>query len=408
MKLYPNRCFAQNALGVASALLVSLSVQAQNNLAYVPGEGFRFALNNGDYRFDFGGMLQPEIAYLGIDGQDPQYFFANRRTYLRLQGQAGPQKLSFLVQANLNEPEILLDAWVAYKPIEGLEFKAGQMLSVGNNREMLWMEDYLSFIDRSALSEQLSRSGREFGLAVSYGHPIAGVHWTVHAMLSSGDGRNSFGTDSRDVDLGGLKYAGRLDVLPMGLFAPGNERQMADLVGEERFKLLLGFAGSLNNGASDRVGEGHGGVELYGFNGQLEYANYRKVYADVLMKYKGFALMGEYGIATAAGLEGLYTDPFGENGLQPEEISDYYTLGRAWNAHASYTHRGAWGVDVRLSDVQPEFDRVGSQQVPVNSLQFGLTRYFSGQQIKVHLAGGTQEIDGVQQTVGNLFCQLRF
>ncbi|MBI1316716.1 hypothetical protein GC167_07640 [bacterium] len=408
MKLHPNHPFTRKATRIATAMLISISVQAQNNLVYVPGEGFRFHLNNGAYQFDFGGMIQPEISYLGIDGQDPQYFFANRRTYLRLQGEAGPQKLTFFVQANLNEPEILLDAWIAYKPIEGLEFKAGQMLSVGNNREMLWMEDYLSFIDRSALSQQLSRSGREFGLAVSYGRPIAGVHWTLHAMLSSGDGRNSFGADSRDVDLGGLKYAGRLDVLPLGLFTKGNERQMADLAGEQDLKLLLGFAGSINNGASDRVGEDHGGVVLYGFNGQLEYANFRKVYADVLMKYRGFALMGEYGIATAAGLEGLYSDPFGESPLQPEEISEHYNLGRAWNAHASYTHRGAWGIDVRLSDVQPEFERTGSLQVPVNSLQLGLTRYFSGQQIKVHLAAGSEEINGVQQTVANLFCQLRF
>ncbi len=395
-------------LALVCFLALGQQMHAQNNLNYVQGEGFQFQMNNGDYLFGIGGMLQPEVAYLSADGADPQYFFGNRRTFLRLNGTAGPQKLSFLVQANLSDPEILLDAWMAYQPIEGLEFKAGQMLSVGNNREMLWMEDHLAFIDRSLLSEQFSRSGREFGLAVSYGRPIGQLHWKLHAMLSSGDGRNSFGVDSRDVDLGGLKYAGRLDLWPLGLFEKGNELQMADLKGETRPKLLLGFAGSVNNGASDAVGEGHGGVELYNQNGQLRYANYRKVYADVLMKYKGFALLGEYGIASAAGLEGLFTDPFGENLLQPEEISEHYSLGRAWNAQLSYTYRAKWGLDFRMADVSPEFERIGSLQVPMNSFHIGLTRYFAGQQLKVQLAGGQQEINGTAQTVANIFCQVRF
>lgn len=408
MKLTMNSLHIKTAVLALAAWSSLTSLEAQNNLAYVPGEGFRFLLNNGDYRFDIGGMLQPEIAYLSVDGQDPEYFFGNRRTFLRLSGEAGPQKLSFLVQANLTESDILLDAWMAYKPIEGLEFKAGQMLSVGNNREMLFIEDHLSFIDRSLLSRELSRSGREFGLAVSYGRPFGNFNWTLHAMLSSGDGANSFGVDSRDADLGGVKYAGRLDLLPLGLFEEGNERQMADLTGEEKPKLLIGLAGSLNIGASDRVGEGHGGVELYNVNGELEYADYRKVYADILLKYKGFALMGEYGIATAAGLDGLFGDPFGENALVPEEISEHYKLGTAWNAHASYTYKGRWGLDVRVSDAQPEFENPASLQLPTNSLQFGLTRYFSGQGVKVQLAGGQQEIDGVAQTTANVFCQLRF
>jgi hypothetical protein len=394
-------------LALASATF-SLALEAQNKLEYVPGEGFRFMLNNGDYRFDIGGMIQPEIAYLKVDGQDPSYFFANRRSYLRLSGDAGPQKLSFLIQANLSDADILLDAWMAYKPVEGMEIKAGQMLSVGNNREMLWMEDHLSFIDRSLLSRQMSRSGREFGLALSYGRPLGQFHWTLHAMLSSGDGINSFGVDSRDADFGGLKYAGRLDLMPLGLFTKGNELQMADLSGEEKPKLLIGFAGSINDGASEKVGEGHGGVELYNANGGLEYADFRKVYADLLFKYKGFAFLGEYGISTAAGLQGLFSDPFGENSLVPQEISEHYILGTGWNAQASYTYKGQWGLDVRLADVQPEFENPESLQLPMNSLEFGLTRYFSGQQIKVQIAGGQQEINGLAQTTANVFCQLRF
>jgi hypothetical protein len=227
-------------------------------------------------------------------------------------------------------------------------------------------------------------------------------------MFSSGDGRNSFGADSRDVDLGGYKYAARLDLMPFGEFAKGNGDQLVDLVGEEKPKILLGFAGSLNNGASEAVGEGHGGIELYDVDGSVQYANYRKVYTDLLLKYKGFALLGEYGITTAAGLDGLYTDPFGESVLQPAEISGYYALSSAWNANLSYTYKGMWGLDLRMSNVQPEFDLSSSLIRPQESMLIGVTRYFSGQNIKVQVAAGQQDFDGASTTVGNLICQVRF
>ena len=122
--------------------------------------------------------------------------------------------------------------------------------------------------------------------------------------ITSGDGRNSFGTDSRDVDLGGLKYGARLDIYPLGFFSEGNDKSTADLAHEESPKLVLGVAASYNDGASHSAGEGHGDFFLYNADGRVQLPDYRQVYGDILVKYKGISVLGEYLIATATSLLG--------------------------------------------------------------------------------------------------------
>ena len=51
---------------------------------------------------------------------------------------------------------------------------------------------------------------------------------------------------------------GRLDFYPLGKFSENNNQSIADFIGEDKLKLVLGVAGSINDGASNQVGEGHG------------------------------------------------------------------------------------------------------------------------------------------------------
>lgn len=163
------------------------------------------------------------------------------------------------MQTDFSSRDPLLDAWIAYHPFSWFTISAGQKQNFVNNREMLYREDRLQFTDRSLSSRTFSRTGREFGLFVETNFEFGnGIVLAPKASLTSGDGRNSFGTDSRDTDFGGIKIGARLDVYPLGAFKQGNDLYTADLKREDKLKVLVGAAVSQNNGASHSAGEGHG------------------------------------------------------------------------------------------------------------------------------------------------------
>ncbi len=377
-------------LSMALVVAISASGQirpSQSTADFELGTGLNFMFNDSAYQFRIGGMVQPYLGFEQIEGESTDYFLNPKRSYLNFYGNAAKEKVSFFFQLDFSDLNPLLDAWVAFHPVKHLNIKIGQKQTIANNREMLFMEDHLTFADRSLMSTTFSRTGREFGLFIDYTY-----HWNEVAVvpsiaLTSGDGRNSFGADSRDVDYGGNKYAARVDVYPLGLFKPSNMGQVADLAHEETPKLVVGGAASVNRGASDAVGEGHGSFFLFETNGRLAFPDYRQLYADILVKYQGFSLLGEYVVATANNLNGIYKTSDGINPLIPTEISQFLALGTGYNLQAGYASRTGYGFDARFFGVAPEFatneeslisDRTG--------WSLGFSRYFKGQAAKVGLA----------------------
>ncbi len=374
------------------------------------GSGLNFTFEDSAYVFKISGMVQPYFAFSQLEDEEMDYFLNSRRTYFNISGRALEEKVSFFVQTDFSRRDPLLDAWLAYHPTDFLTISAGQKQSIANNREMLFMEDQLQFAERSILSTDYSRTGREFGLFIDGRFSLGDIGIVPQIAVTSGDGRNSFGSDSRDVDLGGLKYAGRIDVYPLGFFKVGNDRQMADLYREETLKMVIGGAASYNDGASESVGEGHGAFFLYNEPGDVQLPDYRQLYADVLFKFKGFSLLAEYGVSTGTGLEGIYTDENGTEPLMPEQIASYLTLGTAYNAHLSYVTQSGIGVDFRYSQVTPEFeDFENGLAAERSSTSFGITKYLSGNNLKIQAAIESIEDERIGNTLmGTLFMQLIF
>lgn len=371
------------------ALFCSTFVQAQTSeqkdeARFELGNGLTFTLEDSAYAFKIGGMVQPAYAYNwqdGVDGGD-QYLSA-KRTYFNLSGNAAKEKVSFFIQLDFSLPTPLLDAWLAYKPLKNLTLKMGQMQNISNNREMLQMENNLSFAERSMLSSTFGKSGREFGISAEYKINVGNIGIVPQAMVSSGDGRNSFGVDSRDVDLGGYKYGARLDIYPLGYFSKNNDNLTADLLHEESPKVVLGAAASYNDGASNAVGEGHGDFALYNYLGGAQLPDYRKLYGDILFKYKGFSVLGEYVVATATSLQDTYVDATAFNALVPTQISEYLALGRAYNAQIGYVTKSGYALDVRYAGISPEFTNPFSVVEETTAYTVGLSRYFKGNSLKV-------------------------
>jgi hypothetical protein len=395
-------------IGIA-ALAQAQTTEESNKSAPGKEQGLLFSFNDSSYLFQLGGFVQPSYAYQERGKEPAENFLNIRRAYLRIAGTAVKEKVSFLVQTDFADGSPLLDAWIAYHPIPQLTFTVGQKQNIANNREMLFREDRLQFTDRSELSRQLSRTGREFGLFVE---GRLGEKFGIAPILAvtSGDGRNSFGVDSRDVDLGGLKFSGRLDVLPLGYFSPGNELYSADLAHEQNPKLVIGTAYSFNRGATQKVGEGHGEFFLFNDNGKVSLPNYQKIYVDLMAKYKGFSALLEYGNASANGLSSNFINAEATQRLLPKQISTFLALGNTYNMQMGYVTKAGYSMDLRHGKVTPEFSGVVNNALTdQENYTLGLSRYFRGNHTKVqtsfsYLKAGS----GTETLLGELLVQMSF
>lgn len=373
------------------------------------GKGLTFSFNEGAYQFNIGGFIQPNIGYEKLKDMDSDFEFNVKRAFFTLSGKAMKEKVSFLLQTDFSQSSPLMDAWVAYHPTEWLTITGGQKQTFVNNREMLYREDKLQFTTKSMLSTNFSDTGREFGLFLE---AKFGTKFGIAPKfaITSGDGRNSFGSDSRDVDYGGMKIGGRLDLYPLGYFTEGNDLFTADLAHESNPKLVVGFAASNNHGASNPIGEGHGDFLLYDSNGKDNLPDYAQVYVDLLLKYKGFSLLTEYANASASGLDQPFTDASGTTLLAPQQISEYLVLGDSYNIAVGYVTSGGYSFDFRYGSNQPEFNNYNSSILQDSKgYTFGFSKYFDGNNLKIQTA--VSKIDyalGSDVTTAELLVQIVF
>ncbi len=377
--------------------------EAKNSASFQAGQGFTFKLNNGDYLFNIGGFIQPNVILTYPENGPLESRLNVGRAFFMIGGRAVKQKLSFLVQTDFSARSPMMDAWIAYHPTSWLTITGGQKQNFVNTREMLYREDRLQFTDRSLNNQTFNRTGREFGLFVE---SKFGKKFGIAPKLSmtSGDGRNSFGVDSRDTDYGGLKFGGRLDLFPLGFFSEGNDLYTPDLMHEESPKLLIGAAASRNFGASDAVGEGHGNFFMYDRDGKIQLPNYNKIVADALMKYRGFSMLLEYTNATASGLDMLFTNDASTIILAPTQISEYLILGTGLTGQLGYVTKKGYSFDLRYDKANPEFQKNANSLLhEFNSLTLGLSKYFDRNNVKVQAAFSRTTFPNAGQILGGSF-----
>lgn len=395
--------------------LFPVLVQAQNQTEKVTepglGNGLSFSLNENQYQFKISGFLQPSWQRTKQDKVKAINTFRSKRSYLNFGGKALQEKVSFFVQVDFSAATPLLDAYAAYHFHPKWNISAGQRRTFTNNREMTFDEDKLQYSERGMLSTSFCGNGREFGLFLE---GKIGEKFVVHPQLAvtSGDGPNSFGVNSTDIDLGGFKYGGRLDVYLMGEFSEGNRGFSADLKHETQPKILLGGAASLNKGASSAKGEGHGDFLFYDKNKKSNLPNYRKLAADILVKYQGFSLLAEFANSSASGLSGTFIDSSASinSYLKPGQISQFLVLGNAMNVQAGYVTKSGFALDVRYEKQNPEFTDQPLSLLPKTEVStLGLSKYFPDNRLKIQAQlSQVKYINAVKALQSELMMQVVF
>ncbi|WP_461532818.1 porin [Sinomicrobium sp.] len=395
----------------AAHIAVGQEVKINKNTAdFELGKGLNFNFDEGNYQFNIGGFIQPGFIYSKADDMKAESQFRAKRAYFHLSGTALREKVSFLIRTDFSLNKPLLDAWVAYHPTSEISITFGQKRTFTNSREMTYDEDKLQFTERSMASTVFSDTGREFGLFVEGRFKWGTVGISPQVAITSGDGRNSFGADSRDTDKGGLKYGGRLDVYPLGYFSPGNDNLTADLLHEQSLKMVIGAAASYNDGASNAVGEGHGEFAIYDADGEVQLPDYRKFYADILLKYQGFSLLAEYANTSATELQELFVNEAANVPLLPQQISSYLIIGDAWNTQLGYTTLSGYGIDLRYTQLLPEFNTYSASLLQESkAYTLGLSKYFKNNNLKLQTSfSKIENPNGLDEFRGELLLQLVF
>ena len=380
---------------ITTIILLSISYvysqeSERNNASFSLGDGISFSFNEGDYEFNIYGFIKPTYIYndeknYTADGEYSNVFrqFKSQNSNLFFTGFAKDEKLSFTIQMDYSSSNPLVEAFIGYHFNEKTSLYFGQMQVNHNNLEMTHNEDKLRFTDRGILSRTYTNNGEEFGLffETSFGNQFV-VNPTL--AVTSGDGRNSFGEDSRDSDKGGVKFGSRINILPFGDFSIGNRLSTVDLMHEEKPKVQIGVAYSKNMGASNQVGDGHGDFILYDNSGDELFPDYSQLFFDLNLKYKGFSLVLEYADAFASGLDQIYTDPNAFNLLIPQQISEYLVVGDSQGIQFGYFTKNGISVDFIYENLNPEFDSYESSVLRKSSnMGVGVSKYLAGNNLKI-------------------------
>lgn len=256
---------------------------------------------------------------------------------------------------------LIRDAVIYYMPNSSWNIGFGQT-KVKSNRARINSSSALQFIDRSIVNSEFG-GDRDFGFFGEYyygGYDTFAIATKV--SLTLGEGRN-WNTSAK----GGLAYTGRLELYPFGRLHGKGEYVEGDLEDEQAPKLMIGVGYTFNNKAQ----------RVQGWKGDIidggETRDICSYYADMVMKYRGFAFAADY--------LGRYTP-------QDAIISNeqYVYTGTGLNIQLSHLFNGKWEVAVRDSTMFPDNnlkDIVGYSEW--NQSTIGITRYIIGHNLKVQL-----------------------
>lgn len=365
---------------LCSLPLISVS---QNLLLgdYIPGNGITLASDDDNYKVVLRGYAQSlfesrRVRYDSVGFFDKSVYnrFRARRVRLRISGKQSNPGFSYRLQLNLAESEVendelsnvLWDAWVGYNINKYYRVSFGQKSSPTDNIEVLMASNTLQLPERSRLTGAFSNI-REIGLFLDGRNNIKGSKWVIKPSvnITTGDG---YGYKFNSKDFGGLKYGARVNFLPFGLFRNFGQFRQGDLVRELNPKLLIGFSASYNDGITSRRGRRNGDFIYYTLNGtdtSYQLPDFFKFGADILFKYRGFSLIGEFVQTKAFIPDGIthrndrYNNPNNlTTNFRTYSPADYVRtqmmLGTGLNVQAGYIFKSLFSIDGRFTSLRPD------------------------------------------------------
>lgn len=347
------------------------------------GKGITFRPKNDSYEMTIRFRMQNMVGMhfndrFGLTETEAQI----KRLRLRFDGYIFSPKFIYSIQLGFagydaehrpgDKVNIVRDAIVYYRPTPDWNLGFGQT-KLKANRARINSSSALQFVDRSIVNSEFG-GDRDFGFFGEYHYgSYDGFALAALASVTLGEGRNwnSTATD-------GFDYTGRLELFPFGRFHSKGEYTEGDTYYEESVRLMVAGGYSFN----------HNAILSQGFKGDLlpdgSSRDLGSYYADIVLKYRGFAFNADY----------MGRHLFGnESPLFPGSDTFIYT-GSGVNAQFSYLFDGKWEIAARNSTMFPD-SRIHSLlgYSLWNQTTLGVTRYIIGHSLKVQLDVSYNHLD---------------
>lgn len=303
--------------------------------------------------------------------------FLVRRARLKFDGHVYTEKLKYKLELGLSNrdisgasshtrgaPRLILDAVLKWNFYKNLSLWAGQTKLPGN-RERVVSSGNLQFVDRSLVNSTFNID-RDMGAQLRH-HFKLGKNFTVREIFSvaQGEGRNV-----TDPNLGGYQYTSRIEVLPFGEFQSKGDYSSSDLKREDKPKLALGATYDIHDRAvKNRSNQGSYMVNDVGY---FE-TDINTVFADMMFKYKGLSIMGEYAIRTASKDSVLNSDL--------SATGQVVNVGTGLNVQLGYLFKNNWEVAARYTSIA--LDKKVTGEDIKTQYTLGVSKYVVGHKLKV-------------------------
>ena len=366
-------------------LCISLTtlIQAQEISDTKFGKGMiNFIAKDSSFSVKFAPRIQSRYqSQWDFDGEeygDADLNFIIRRARLKFGGFAFTPKLKYKIELGLsnrdisgasiynkNTPRYILDAVVMWNFYQNFELWAGQTKLPGNIERVVSSAN-LQLIDRSLLNSKFNID-RDMGVQLRHKIKWGGNFVTKEKFsISQGEGRNiTVG------NIGGLQYTSRLELLPFGEFLSKGDYSQGDLKREKSVKAMFGFTYDINNNAVKN--RSNMGSYMTQSNGGLFETDIETVFIDSVIKYRGFALTGEYANRNADRIEALEADGTTKTGA-------VVGAGSAINFQGSYLFKNNVEMTLRYTNVDfKEVTRLSDLQ----QLTYGISKYVVGHSLKI-------------------------
>jgi len=351
------------------------------------GSGLKITTANDSYSIQIRGRFQSLFAVEHMYDSDdsPLVGFQVRRARLKLAGHvgkgkedpedkiAGKHQLKYSVQLGFTNKDIsgiadgkgpLLDAYIDYSPTDHLTFRFGQAKLPGN-REGVTSSQKQEFVDRSIGSAY--KLDRDIGLQMrgKFGEKDKFM-FKPYMSVALGEGRNQ-----TTLNVGGLDYTFRGDLLPLGEFKGKGDYTMADVDRQPEPKLAFGAAYDFNHNAGLSRGQ-RGGNRI----DSDSLTSIHTLFTDMLFKYKGFSIFSEYSRRTV-------DEDFRKDNVMAGQR--FYATGNALVAQMGYVCKKNFEFAARYARTMPlgNIDLDKDMKSGLNAYTLGLSQYFLKHNLKI-------------------------